>query len=227
LDWPDDVVELADDLHIDRFAVAGFSGGAPYAFACAFKIPHRLIDCGLISGVGHTGRFRSVLSKWLPWLLLPLSKRFFQDEERAKRTLAKASRTWVESDRKALSSPGVIEVSAASLVEGLRQGAKGAAYEGRLPGGRDWGCKLEDISFQKLYLWHGELDKDIPLAPARQIAERLAQCRAAYYPDEGHISVIVNHQEDIVKALLSRMFNKSEFGKDRACPKVANSASPM
>jgi DDE superfamily endonuclease len=73
----------------------------------------------------------------------------------------------------------------------------------------------------------GLLDKDIPIAQARQIAERLAQCRAAYYPDEGHISVIVNHQEDIVKALLSRMFNKSEFGKDRACPKVANSASPM
>ena len=29
LDWPDDVVELADSLHLDYFAVVGFSGGVP------------------------------------------------------------------------------------------------------------------------------------------------------------------------------------------------------
>ncbi len=40
LDWPDDVVELADRLRLNRFAVVGFSGGGPYALACAYKIPH-------------------------------------------------------------------------------------------------------------------------------------------------------------------------------------------
>ncbi len=33
LDWPDDVIELADHLHIDHFAVVGVSGGGPYALA--------------------------------------------------------------------------------------------------------------------------------------------------------------------------------------------------
>ena len=41
LDWPDDVVELADALEIDKFAVEGISGGGPYAAACAYKIPDR------------------------------------------------------------------------------------------------------------------------------------------------------------------------------------------
>ncbi len=45
LDWPDGVVELADNLPLDRFAVVGFSGGGPYALACAYKIPHRLTAC--------------------------------------------------------------------------------------------------------------------------------------------------------------------------------------
>ena len=62
LDWPDDVVELADRLHINRFAVVGFSGGGPYALACAYKISNRLTACGVVSGVGHTGRLLSFLS---------------------------------------------------------------------------------------------------------------------------------------------------------------------
>src|SRR4029453_18002372 len=41
LDWPDDVVDVADQLGIKRFAVEGFSGGAPFALACAYKIPTR------------------------------------------------------------------------------------------------------------------------------------------------------------------------------------------
>ncbi len=42
LDWPNDVIQLADALEIDRFGVEGVSGGGPYAAACAYKIPDRL-----------------------------------------------------------------------------------------------------------------------------------------------------------------------------------------
>ena len=39
LEWPDDVAALADALGLERFAVAGVSGGAPYALACAWRLP--------------------------------------------------------------------------------------------------------------------------------------------------------------------------------------------
>jgi pimeloyl-ACP methyl ester carboxylesterase len=48
LDWPDQVVEVADALKIRKFAVLGMSAGGPYALACAAGIPHRLTACGLI-----------------------------------------------------------------------------------------------------------------------------------------------------------------------------------
>jgi pimeloyl-ACP methyl ester carboxylesterase len=66
LDWPDDAAELADSLQIEHFAVVGFSGGGPYALACAHKIPQRLTACGIISGVGHINPFLAFLSQWLP-----------------------------------------------------------------------------------------------------------------------------------------------------------------
>jgi pimeloyl-ACP methyl ester carboxylesterase len=84
LDWPDDVVELAKALKIDRFAVAGISGGGPYVAACALKIPQRLTAAAIISGVGPVDalgaiqgmrRIRRVgvtVAKYAPWLLGPL-----------------------------------------------------------------------------------------------------------------------------------------------------------
>ncbi len=51
LDWPADVVEVAEGLGIERFAVQVVSGGGAYGLACAYSIPHRLTACGLISSI--------------------------------------------------------------------------------------------------------------------------------------------------------------------------------
>ena len=203
LDWPDDVVELADSLNIDRFAVVGFSGGGPYALACAYKISKRLTACGIVSGVGHTSLFLSFLSMWLPWLMLPITRRLFQDKEHAKNTLARVSQRWEEPDRKAFSAPGIDEIMAASLSEALKQGTKGAAYNGMLIGSRNWGFKLADITFSNLYLWHGERDTQIPATAVRILSKRLTTCKTTYYPNDGHISLIVNHSKEIVESMIS------------------------
>lgn len=203
LDWVDDVVGLADSLQIDRFSVVGFSGGGPYALACAYKVPDRLNSCGIVSGVGRISLFLSFLSRWLPWLILPISKRFFQDEASAKILLTKASQRWVGPDKKALTVPGVAEIMSASLAEAVKQGTKGAAYDGMLIGSHNWGFRLEDITLSNLYLWHGERDSQMPVSAVRALAKRLATCKTTYYPNEGHISSIVNHGNDITGTLIT------------------------
>jgi pimeloyl-ACP methyl ester carboxylesterase len=201
LAWPDDVAELADSLRLSHFAVVGFSGGSLYALSCAYKLSDRLTACGLISGVGQTGRFLSFLATWMPYVIFPLTKRLFSDEARAKKTLARVARTWVEPDRKAVSLTGISEIMAKSLAESFHQGMRGAAYDGMLIAKRNCGFTLEDVSFPQMYLWHGTLDKEVPIAQARNVAQKLQHCRATFYPNEGHISTIVNHQEEIVEAL--------------------------
>lgn len=193
-DWPEDVSALADSLHLDHFAVVGFSGGGPA------QIPQRLTACGLVAGVGHIHPFLAFLSQWLPWLLLPLLRAAFQTEAQAQKTLANAARHWVAPDQNSLRQPGIKELMAASLVEALHPGAQGAAYDGAVLG-RPWGFNLAAIKFPKLYLWHGELANEVPVASGRALAAHLPQCQPTYYPNEGHISLIVNHAPDIVQAL--------------------------
>jgi pimeloyl-ACP methyl ester carboxylesterase len=48
--WPDMVIEFADALRLDRFAVMGISSGGKYVAACAWKIPQRINAAGIISG---------------------------------------------------------------------------------------------------------------------------------------------------------------------------------
>lgn len=203
VDWPDTVIELADSLRIDRFAVVGISGGGPYALACAYKIPDRLIACGIVGGEWHNRHAFSFLTQFLPWLLIPPLGYFFRDEAHARTSLLRLTPHFPETDRQTLALPEITDLLTASFVEAFRQGVKGPAYDGMVVR-RPWGFELEAIIFPRLYLWHGELDRDVPVAMGRALAERLAHCKAIFYPDEGHISLIGNHREEIVTTLVSQ-----------------------
>ena len=54
--WADDVVQLADRLGLDRFALLGVSGGGPYALACAARMPDRVSRVALVGGLGPLSR---------------------------------------------------------------------------------------------------------------------------------------------------------------------------
>jgi pimeloyl-ACP methyl ester carboxylesterase len=215
LDWPADVVALADALGIGRFAVAGVSGGGPYVAACALKIPERLTAAGIIAGVSpfdvpdaavgmsQGNRFLFGLARRFPWLVrLPialmgmLARRF---PDRMMRTMI---RSMPEPDQAALARPEMLAMFKKDIVEAYRSGSRGAAWE-TLMYARPWGFRLEEITMQ-VHLWQGELDKNVPPSMGRYQAGAIPNCRATFYPDEGHISLPVNHLEEILGALVGR-----------------------
>jgi len=53
-DWPKDVVEAADALSLNTFAVLGLSGGGPYDAACARYISERLTAATVV-GAARAG----------------------------------------------------------------------------------------------------------------------------------------------------------------------------
>ena len=49
VDWGRDIEELADALGLERFAVAGHSGGSPHALSIAYRLPERVTKVVLAS----------------------------------------------------------------------------------------------------------------------------------------------------------------------------------
>ena len=59
---------------------------------------------------------------------------------------------------------------------------------------RPWGFAPEDVRGE-VWLWHGELDRLVPIAHARYLARRLPRCRALFLPGDGHLSPITRLPE--------------------------------
>jgi len=206
LDWPADVTEIADLFGIDRFAVIGLSSGAPFAISCAHTMPRRLIACGIVSGVGPT---RVRIYQRFPWLLtqsMRLMGSYFRAKHKAEQAVERFTRAWPEADRIALQSPGIRDIWVDSLLEAFRQGWQGYTYDTLLAEAKPWGFNLGEVTFRSIFLWHGELDKDVPISMATATEAQLLHCRATYYPDQGHISVIVNNGREILRTLFDGTF---------------------
>ena len=57
------------------------------------------------------------------------------------------------------------------------------------------------MTLQPVHLWQGEMDRNAPPAMGRYLAAAIPQCRATFYPNEGHVSLIVNHAAEILRVL--------------------------
>jgi pimeloyl-ACP methyl ester carboxylesterase len=213
LDWPDDVAEAADLLGVGSFCVVGGSGGAPYALACAHRLPDRVVRAGLISGVGPHDvpgiakgmRWQNRVgfrwgARW-PWLARALMRSMERNiRDRPDRTIEALTRAMSPVDAAVARRPEVRALLADVVAEAFRQGSEGAARDVVLLG-RPWGFSVSEIR-PTVYLWQGEADVLVPPAMGRYLAARIPDCRARFLPGEGHL-LVIDHMPEIVRALAS------------------------
>lgn len=200
-----DLAELADHLNHPRFAVLGVSCGGPYALAAAQCLPDRVTRLALLAGIapmtrselrhGQMALLRLMfgLSRLHPGLPLPLLAAdrlmFMKAPGRALKMVAAAL---AEPDRRFLRDcPDLAEAFAQSLAEAYRPGLGGALTEVALIA-RDHGLDLARIKQPALILQSG-LDRHVPPAMGRWLADRLPAARLIDCPDDGHLSVVASH----------------------------------
>ncbi len=211
LAWPDDIVQLADALAIDRFAILGVSGGAPYAAACALRIPRRLSNVAFVSGIGPLHVMRAnrdtalrhrllfMATKYAPWLLpLPLKLVRHTLRRHPRRLLGKIAATLSASDQTILARPEIQSMLAEDAGEAYRQGIAGARREIAVLS-EDWKFALQDIAVE-VQLWHGESDQVVPARVGRYTAQALPRCRARFIAGAGHF-LIFDYWREILACL--------------------------
>jgi pimeloyl-ACP methyl ester carboxylesterase len=211
LDWPADIREFAGALGLENFSVMGMSGGGPFVAACAYALPDLLNAAVIISGVGRfdlpgaTDHMGSGLQYFRMAHRFPLLARFqmqmmaFGIKSSPEKMIAQMESEMPPADRQEFQRPEVEKAFLATLSESLRQGAGRLVWEGGFYL-RPWGFPLEEIHVP-VYLWHGEADRNAPVAMGRHTAAAIPGCQAVFIPGEGHFSLAIHHMPEILKTL--------------------------
>lgn len=220
LDWTKDFLELADHLSIKEFNIIALSGGSPYAFACAKEVPKsRLKTVAVVSGAypltcGAAGMMfsaRAVLAvaSWFPSLVgtimdwtLGSVARDTEHPEIFEQRILKEMETRPEPDRRCLEDESFKNNFVTSVREAFHSSANGAGWEAKLLG-TSWGFELEDVEFDRIFLWHGKEDVNCPAAMAERAGKAISGARLIVFDGEGHVSVPVKYADKIIECILS------------------------
>lgn len=228
--WADDVAQLADHLGHRRFGVVGVSCGGAYALACAHQMPARLEYVGLIAGIAPmnvasirrdqspllTAMF--ALARLHPLLASPLLAldwlMFRSAPQRAVRALASML---TPPDQALLAAdPRVRDAFAASLAEAYAHGITGALREAHVIGSPR-GFALEEIRCA-VHVYQGGSDRHVPPAMGRYLAATIPQSRLHFYPQEGHLSILVNRFGDCLRDFMATQVASIEPSTEKETP---------
>ena len=212
LDWPADVTEIVNHLRLDRFAVLGYSGGGPYALACALELGERLTAVTTVSGTApfdvpgvtdginsNSWRFMQLArthpraSRAVSWMMRLVGR------TTPSRMAALAARSLPKPDAAALGDPRLAAAFARLVSETTPRGAQHDTDLMVSP----WGFHPAAIKIP-VAMWHGTEDRNSPPAMARWLAEGLADSDLHWLEGEGHVSGAARHGRSILTDLAQR-----------------------
>ncbi|KAJ2894248.1 putative alpha beta hydrolase protein [Zalerion maritima] len=221
LDWPSDVMSLADHLDIARFAAIGVSGGGPYVLACWQAIPRaRLVAATIVCGLypSHLGlkgmmfgpRMLLTVAPWAPWLVAAGLSRGMKSAavdhehpEKFEKLMDEDMNGRPEVDRAvyAANEGGFRTIMVESTREAVAGGGQGPAWEAKLYGS-DWGFFIEELEADgRLLMWHGDLDVNVPIAMAEKASRLIRGAILRPVTGEGHCGLIVHKADEIIESL--------------------------
>jgi pimeloyl-ACP methyl ester carboxylesterase len=206
--WADDLAVLAGHLGLDRFALAGESGGGPFTLAAAHALADRVSVIALIASGGPIApaemngmKARIRVMVWLArhapvlnTIQVAAMQRELVSPDRRERSLQRELAATPEAAHAAL------HIEYEAVTDALRPGTRATVQELAITK-RPWPFPLSEVKIP-VHLWHGELDRNAPIAFARRLAAELPNATLHVSDSSGH-DVGVDRSGEIVSVLAS------------------------
>ncbi len=202
LDWPDDVVAIADHLGLKRFSILGVSGGSPYALACAYKIPRRISHIGIVVGPAPVKEYAKGRSfdwrlwlgtiRWVQNILVRIQyiNTYYGFSIRAYRFI------WGRADRRLYQNAALLKRGHETMKEAFRNGSQGPSHELAIMA-KDWGFQLKKIK-KFIYLWYGADDYPDIVHMGYFYSDKLPRSKLIVYPSDGHLVSVTRIREILI-----------------------------
>jgi pimeloyl-ACP methyl ester carboxylesterase len=197
--WATDIRWLAAELGTLRYWVAGISGGAPHALACAYRDPANVMGAFLMSspapaeigaslaGMHFGNRLSFLLTRHFPGLMSKLTaataRAIIKDPQGFMRKLAEQVSA---PDRALMEAEPLIAAMLADLQEAYRQGPAGHVADAAVLASRSWGIDFSEIG-PPVRLFHGETDRLVPLTMAEALHNAMPGSRLDVISGAGHL----------------------------------------
>jgi pimeloyl-ACP methyl ester carboxylesterase len=201
------ITACADHLGIDKFQVLGFSGGGPYALACAYAMPDRAYVAHLVSSLGpvdipeiwsllrHQDQLLFLFARRSPLLFRSALRMGMRGiTKNPERFFSRLASKMSDSDRILLGDPHMLASLGSDLREALHQGTRGMAGD-LMTLSQPWPFLLKDIQVP-VQIWHGAHDQVINPQIGASIAARI-QLAQYHQPENGAHMVLWTHATEI------------------------------
>jgi pimeloyl-ACP methyl ester carboxylesterase len=205
--WGHDLATLAGHLGLDRFALVGESGGAPFTLAAAHQLTDRVSVVALIAaggpmspadrvGMKLSARVMNWFARNAPALntfRIAAMRRELVSPQRRERSLRHEMAAAPDAAHAA-----ALRIEFEAVTDALRQGSRATVQELALIK-RPWPFPLSEVS-TPVHLWHGALDRNAPIAFARRLARELPDATLHVSESSGH-DVGVDRSAEVMSVL--------------------------
>jgi pimeloyl-ACP methyl ester carboxylesterase len=206
-DWPPIILKLANLLNIDRFSIIGFSGGGPYALACAHWLPDRVDRLVL---VGSMAPFASEpMQNHINAGFKPLYELSITDFPAALAQVAQLcpsaeglfgimESALSDPDKAVFQNTDIAANYRKNLTRAITDGVQGLTHDLRILSS-PWGFELEAIRCP-VVIWHGCKDNNVGVAIGEYLNASLPVVVDSHFLEGGGHYLLFSHWVEILRA---------------------------
>ena len=214
-DWVSDIRALASALGLKRFAVMGYSAGAPYALAVGRGLARHVDAVHLVAPVSPVtaladlrhypaaSRLNIMMARHAPGIMRPLLKMAVRDmRDNVFRYVESSIAKSTHSDRAVYANPSLRTAHALGVLAGIQRGSSELYDDVRITCS-DWGEGLDDYPLP-VQIWHGDSDPLVSPTGAIELARQLPAAQLEMVPGAGHF-ILYSHWAEILRGVRERV----------------------